>query len=86
MVLVPLDLLLSTICGQILFVACGHAFCNIQEIILTFFEVSLSSDFRNHTAKIDDAATTSKIDLSAHDDRPLLDPRTFICLRNALRP
>ena len=55
--------LFSTICGQILSVTFGQAFCDIWKVILIFFEVSLSSDSRNHTAKKKDAADTSRIDL-----------------------
>ena len=51
LVLVRLDPLFSSTCGQILSVACGQALYDITEIILSFFEVSLSSDSRNHAAK-----------------------------------
>ena len=48
---IPSDLLFSTICGQILLVACGQIFSDILKRLLVFFEVSLPSDSRNDTAQ-----------------------------------
>ena len=52
LVLDRLDPLFSTICGQILLVAFGQAVLDMLKWILTFFEVSLSSDSRNRTTTL----------------------------------
>ena len=42
LVLINSDLFFSTICGQIFVVACGKIPFDVLELMLTFFEVSLS--------------------------------------------